>query len=126
MYHEEEEGSFDFTGSRDLSAFDQTAQECGLEVVLRIGLWVHGEVRNGGIPDWLIKKGIPLRRCDARYLEYVRRFYRKISEQVQSQLFGKDGPVWGIQLENELTDGAEHLLDLKRIATQEGLQVPVY
>lgn len=126
IYHEEEEGSFDFTGSRDLRAFVRTAQECGLEVVLRIGPWVHGEVRNGGFPDWLIKKGIPLRRSDARYLEYVRRFYRKISEQVQSQLFGEDGPVWGIQLENELTDGAEHLLDLKRIAIQEGLQVPVY
>lgn len=27
-----------------------------MKVWLRIGPWAHGECRNGGFPDWLVKK----------------------------------------------------------------------
>lgn len=126
IYHEEKEGVFRFDGDRDLREFVRTADDCGLKVALRIGPWVHGEVRNGGFPDWLVKKGIPLRCNDPEYLKYVRRFYRRIGEQVQGQLFFDNGNIWIIQLENELTDRAEHLLELKKIAQDEGLLVPIY
>ena len=53
IHHEEEEGVFDFSGQRDLRAFLALIQKCGLKCFLRIGPWVHGEVRNGGFPDWL-------------------------------------------------------------------------
>ena len=52
IHHEEEEGIFDFSGQRDLRAFLALVQKCGLKCFLRIGPWVHGEVRNGGFPDW--------------------------------------------------------------------------
>ena len=32
------------------------AKDVGLQVLLRIGPWDHGECRNGGHPDWLLKK----------------------------------------------------------------------
>ena len=63
IYHEEEEEKFDFTGNRDLRYFLSLVKECGLKAVLRLGPWVHGEVKNGGFPDWLLEKGCGL-RCD--------------------------------------------------------------
>ena len=56
IYHEEEEGIFDFSGNKDIKAFFEYARETGLEICLRLGPWVNAECRNGGFPDWLLKK----------------------------------------------------------------------
>lgn len=126
IYHEEKEGEFCFDGNRNLREFIQIASKCGLKVIIRIGPWVHGEVRNGGFPDWLLNKNIKLREDDPEYLQYVKIFYQAIYEQVQPYLFANNGPIWGIQLENELTDQAGHLLTLRRLAEEIGLKAPVY
>ena len=65
IHHEEIEGEYDFTGSRDLQSFVQAVKECGLKLILRIGPWAHGEVRNGGFPDWLLKMAITRKRSSA-------------------------------------------------------------
>lgn len=126
IYHEEREGVFNFEGNRDLKAFVQLVKECGLEMVLRIGPWVHGEVRNGGFPDWLMEKGCTLRKNDPQYLALVKRYWQQIYLQVKDFLFENEGPIWAIQLENELTDGADHLLALKHLAKEVGLNAPIY
>lgn len=126
IYHEETEGNFDFHGNNDLGRFVQTVQECGLQIVLRIGPWIHGEVRNGGFPDWLLKKSCALRTDNSEYLEYVRIFYTKIAEQVRQFLFDQGGPVVGIQIENELPHNGGHLLTLKKLAMEVGLTAPIY
>ena len=48
IYHEEDEGALRFDGDLDIRAFVQTCQQLGLDVLLRIGPWAHGECRNGG------------------------------------------------------------------------------
>lgn len=126
IYHEEREGVFNFEGNRDLKAFVQLVKECGLEMVLRIGPWIHGEVRNGGFPDWLMEKGCTLRKNDSQYLALVKRYWQQIYLQVKDFLFENEGPIWAIQLENELTDGADHLLALKHLAKEVGLNAPIY
>lgn len=126
IYHEETEGIFDFSGNRNLNKFLGLAEKLSLKVLLRIGPWVHGEVRNGGFPDWLLKKGCALRQDDPEYLSCVKRYFEKLMEQVGEYLFYNDGPVWGIQLENELTNQPGHLLTLRRLAEETGLKVPVY
>lgn len=126
IYHQEREELFNFEGNQNLREFIQTAKDCGLYVMLRIGPWVHGEVRNGGFPDWLIRKGFPLRCNHPDYLRCVRRFFREIAKQAKGLLFQDNGPVFGIQLENELTEDAAHLLKLKELAMEEGLRVPIY
>lgn len=55
IHHEEKKGEWDFSGRRDLRAFLETCQRCGMQVWLRIGPWAHGECRNGGFPDWLVE-----------------------------------------------------------------------
>src|SRR5271168_2739414 len=56
IYHEEIEGDFDWSGQRNLRHFIELCAKHGMYVWVRIGPWDHGEVRNGGFPDWLLAK----------------------------------------------------------------------
>ena len=130
IYHEELEGQFDWQGRRDLRRFVELCGKHGLYVWIRVGPWDHGEVRNGGLPDWLLLKG-PTRQNDSTYLRYVARFYGAIGGQLKG-LFWKDGgPIIGVQLENEYSargpgKGEEHILRLRQIAREAGLDAPFY
>lgn len=126
IYHEEIEGEFDFSGDNDIRSFVLEAQRAGMDVVIRIGPWAHGECRNGGFPDWLLKKDFKLRDNNPGYMEKARIFYEKIYEQVQGLFFRDGGNIVGIQFENELVDNAEHLLALKEMALEIGYEAPIY
>jgi beta-galactosidase len=126
IHHEEVDGVFDWTGSRSLRRFLELCREVDLLAVVRCGPWCHGEVRNGGLPDWILQQGYPVRGQDPRYLARVRRLFGEIAAQVAGQLWRDGGPVIGIQLENEYGGPAEHLLTLKSMAREVGLDVPLY
>ena len=130
IHHEEIEGQLDWSGQRDLRAFAQLCARHGMYLLARIGPWDHGEVRNGGFPDWVLKKG-PTRVNDPAYLASVRLWYGQIGRQLNGLLLKDGGPVIGIQLENEYSKrgpgaGEEHILELKKIAIASGLDVPLY
>ena len=124
IHHEEVEGEFDFTGCRDVGSFLRLCHELGLWVWMRLGPWAHGECRNGGLPDWLLAKGFPTRKNHPDYLRYVERFWRALKHEVKGSLFQEGGPVVGIQVENELMQDSEHLLTLKKLAHEIGLNPP--
>jgi beta-galactosidase len=126
IHHEEIEGKWDWSDGRDLGAFVKLAGELGLNVVVRCGPWDHGEVRNGGFPDWLLQKGFKPRTDDPRYLDLVTIFYSQIADQLKGLLWKDGGPVIGIQIENEFYGPPQHLLNLKKIAVDAGLDVPIY
>ena len=126
IYHQEEEKGFDFSGDLDIRSFVIAAQRAGLQVVLRLGPWAHGECRNGGFPDWLVKKPFKLRDNNEEYLELVSGWYRAIFKQIEGLQYKDGGNIIGIQLENELTDNAHHLLKVKEIAQEAGFDVPLY
>jgi hypothetical protein len=134
IHHEEMEGSYDFSGDRNLREFVKTCGECGLGLMLRIGPWSHGEVRNGGFPDWLLKKPFRARTNDAGYIETVEKLYRKIYEQVEGLLLKDGGPIVGVQIDNEFghcgglqgEEGEEHMRTLAAIARRVGFDVPYY
>ncbi|MDB5326436.1 MAG: hypothetical protein JWM57_2005, partial [Phycisphaerales bacterium] len=126
IHHEEIEGQFDWTDDRDLRAFVQLCGEVGLRFVARCGPWAHGEVRNGGLPEWLLDKGLKLRTDDVAYLAEVERFYNAIAGQLAGTLWKDGGPVIGVQIENEYGGPSEHLLTLRELAIRAGLDVPYY
>ncbi len=126
IHHEEVEGEWNWSGQRNLREFVQLAGSVGLKVVVRCGPWCHGEVRNGGLPEWLLSKGWKLRSEDENYLGKVRGLYGQIAQQLDHQLWKDGGPVIGIQLDNEFNGPAEYLLALKKIARDAGLDVPIY
>ena len=99
--HEEQEGVFNWTGNRNLRKFLQLCQKHGMWTVVRIGPFCHGEIRNGGLPDWLFAKPLEIRSNDVNYLKYVKRFYEEIGRQLDG-LYYKDGrTIIGTQIENE-------------------------
>lgn len=101
IHHEAEEGRFRFDGQRSLRRFVQCCAEAGLYVWLRIGPWCHGEVRNGGFPDWLLKKTWRQRANDPDYLAAVERYWRELARQTEGLWVEQGGPIIGLQLENE-------------------------
>jgi beta-galactosidase len=127
IHHEEVEGVRDWTGDRDLRRFVATAAAVGLRVVVRLGPWCHGEVRHGGLPDWVVKTFGDAARTDApAYLDAVRRQFFAIAAQLDGLLWKQGGPVIAFQIENEYSGPAEHLLTLKRLAREVGLDAPLY
>ena len=130
IHHEEAEGEFDWNGDKDLRAFVQLCAKHGLWVYPRIGPWCHGEVRNGGLPDWIVfQKKFSVRTNDPMYLSYVNRWYDEIGKQLAGLYYKDDGPIIGIQLENEYwrgKKGEEHILRLKQLALAHGMDVPMY
>ena len=101
IHHEEEEGEFCFGGCRNLRKFVQLCGKHGLYVILRVGPFDHGEVRNGGIPDWMYGKPFEVRSLDKGFLRYVRRLYFQIAEQAEGLFFKDNGPIIGVQIDNE-------------------------
>lgn len=99
--HEPREGAFDWTGDRDLAKFIALCKKHQIFVVVRVGPYGHGEVKNGAIPEWLYGRPLNIRTDDPEYLDYVRKYYGAIGGQLKGSLFKDGGPVIGIQLENE-------------------------
>ena len=137
IHHEEVEGEYDFTGDRDLHGFLEACRDCGVKLLLRIGPWSHAEARNGGFPDWLLKKDFPLRENDERYFETVRKWYARLYMESKDFICAPDkddNVIIGVQIENEyghcggLSDesGDVHMKRLQQIAKEEGFNVPIY
>lgn len=106
IMHEEEEGIFDWQGDKDLRHFIELCAANQMKVIVRIGPFCHGEIRNGGLPDWLLGRPLSIRSNDSLYLHYVARWYRQIGHQLEGLLFHDGGPVMGVQLENEYQHSA--------------------
>ena len=147
IHHEEEEGIFDFEGSRNLRKFVELCGKHGVYVIVRIGPFDHGEVRNGGIPDWMYGKPFEVRKLNEGFMFYVRRLYGKISEQIQGLLYKDGGPVIAAQMDNEYMhssapweittgisnewifggdDGEAYMLALQEEAKKCGIVTPFY
>ena len=147
IHHEEQEGVFRFDGSRNLRKFVELCKKYGMYVIVRIGPFDHGEVRNGGLPDWLYGKPFEVRSLDERFLAYVKKLYHQLGMQLQGLYFKDGGPIIGTQLDNEYmhsaapwemttgvtnewmpggSEGPEYLHALKRLAQEEGILTPFY
>lgn len=126
IYHEEIEGKMDFGGDNDIRAFIEECKDVGLDVVIRIGPWAHGECRNGGFPDWLLKKYYKLRDNNEEYLAVVKKWYQSIYNEVKGLFYKDGGNIIAVQIENEFVDNAEHLAKLKEIAVECGFIAPIY
>lgn len=145
--HEEEEGVFRFDGCRDLNAFLQTCEKHGMMVIMRIGPFAHGEMRNGGLPDWLYGKPYEAREDDPGFLQAVRRFFRRLHREMDGHYFSQGGCIVGTQIDNEYqhscapwemtagvsnewvnagSSGLKYMLALKKIMVEEGIRTPFY
>ncbi|PTX64962.1 beta-galactosidase [Melghirimyces profundicolus] len=121
LWHEKEEGRVDLTGDtreeRDLRAFLELVEKKGLYAFLRPGPYVMAELREQGIPEWLLDRypEIIARTADGKehptrvvayqhpvFLEKVRRWYREVNRIVAPFQWTEGGPVILYQLCNEV------------------------
>ena len=147
---EEQQGIFRWDGQRDLRQFLEVCKAEQMPVVLRIGPFCHGEVRCGGIPDWMWEApptapegasmpfkavvspsgdgrgAIRMRSEDPRFLFYVERLYRQIFTQVQGLQWKEGGPVMACQFDNEYRGRGSYLMALKQMAQRIGFDLPFY
>lgn len=123
---EETEGVFRWDGQRNLRRFLEVCDEADMPVVLRVGPFCHGEVRNGGIPDWVFTKGCKVRREDPLFLHYTTILYRQIFTQAQGLQWKDGGPVIAMQFDNEHRGHGSYLMRLKSIANEIGFDLPFY
>ena len=130
IHHEPKQGQWDWTGNKNLRQFVETCKECDVPLVLRIGPFCHGEVYQGGMPEWIvnqsIKEGFRLRTNSRQWMEATRNLYQQISRQVEGLLWKDGGPIVGIQVENESRGPWAYLAELKQTAIEAGLDVPFY
>ena len=116
LIHEPEEGKFLFgdTDTRDLEGFLKTAKEVGLYVIIRPGVYQYAELKNYGIPDWLISKypqtryqdikgnfGPVLSYIHPKVLEKARIWLGVVCEILSKYTTDKNGPIAMVQLDNE-------------------------
>lgn len=150
IHHEEVRGQYDWSGQRSLREFLKLCHELGLYAFVRMGPWSHGEVRNGGFPDWLQKPDKKatgdsatavvapgamgalqlvskdkLRTADPDFLKLAAAHYREIAAQMKGLLWKDGGPVVAVQFDNESND-LPYLFALKKIARELGVDVPFY
>ena len=123
---EEQEGIYRWDGQRSLRRFLEICRQHQMPVILRVGPFCHGEVRCGGMPDWLFSKGCKVRSTDPQFLAIVERLYRQIFTQMQGLQWRDGGPLLACQFDNEYRGSGEYLMALKRIATRIGFDLPFY
>lgn len=147
IHHEEEEGKFRFDGRRDLRKFIELCKKHELYVIVRIGPFDHGEVRNGGIPDWMFGKPFEVRSLSEGFLSYTKRLFNRLGEEMKGLYYKENGPIIAAQIDNEYmhssapweittgisnewitggTDGNAYMIKLKEIAREAGIIVPFY
>ena len=121
LCHEPEEGKFDFTGRTlpqlNLVRFIDLCQENGLYFFVRPGPFIMAEMKNEGLPFWLLERYpdiLPVtwdgRKVTTRTVDYLapsflsacRRWYEAVMGVIAPRLYTNGGNIIAIQLDNEI------------------------
>ncbi|MBI5362953.1 MAG: beta-galactosidase [Planctomycetes bacterium] len=128
--HEPRPGQFEFTGGADAARYCRIAQEEGLWVILRPGPYACAEWELGGFPWWLLKEpGIQLRTRDERYLAAVRRYLKRVGDELAPLQVTRGGPILMAQVENEYGSygkDKEYIGNVRDALVAAGFEVPLF
>ena len=128
--HEPSEGSFDFSGLKDITAFVKMAETMGLLVILRPSVYICAEWEFGGLPAWILKTpGIRLRSTDELFMSKVENYFKTLFPKLAPLQITQGGPVIMMQIENEYGSyGMEkdYLRQTKALMEKYGIEVPLF
>lgn len=121
IWHENEEGNFDFQGritpERDLKFFIELVKDEGLYLLVRPGPYIMSEIKNEGLPHWIYEKypqviakkqngeNHPTRVVSYMHPDFLKKvddWYREVSKFLVPMQVTKDGPIVMFQLDNEV------------------------
>ncbi len=105
---EQEDGSFDYSGNRDIAAFIDLCAAEGMWVLFRPGPYVCGEWDLGGLPAYLMaekgakRNGAMLRTLDnPAFMKAQERYLEEMARIAAPRMCRAGGPILMVQLENE-------------------------
>ncbi len=106
---EQPDGSFDYSGNRDIAAFIDLCAAEGMWVLFRPGPYVCGEWDLGGLPAYLLTEkgagktgGTPLRTLDnPEFMRAQERYLEEMARIAAPRMCRRGGPILMVQLENE-------------------------
>lgn len=127
--HEPKKGEFHFEGILDVKKFIEIAGELGLWVIFRPSPYICAEWEFGGLPGWLLAEdGMRVRSSYEPFLKYVREYYDKLFEIIESLQFPNGGPIIIMQIENEYGyygDDSSYMEEMKQIMLDRNTVVPL-
>lgn len=127
---EPEPGKFDFTGDNDIATFVRTAQEEGLNVIVRPGPFVCAEWEFGGFPAWLLRTpGLRVRSYDPRFLEASAAWFKRLGQELAPLQATHGGPIILMQVENEygyVGNDRDYMEAIRKQMTDAGFDVPFF
>lgn len=132
IHHEPVEGQWNWSGNNNLHRFLEICKEEQMPVVLRIGPFCHGEVYQGGFPEWIVKKAqadpkmYKIRSQAPGFMAATQRLYSNIFAQASDMMWKHGGPVVGVQIENECRGPWPYYMALKDMAVSIGFDAPFY
>ncbi len=100
---EQADGSFDYSGNRDIAAFIDLCAAEGMWVLFRPGPYVCGEWDLGGLPAYLLAEpGAKLRTLDnPQFMRAQQRYLEEMARIAAPRMCRAGGPILMVQLENE-------------------------
>lgn len=123
--HEPREGQFVFDGTADLGRFLRTAQEEGLDAIVRPGPYICAEWDNGGLPGWILRdRSMTLRAFEPRYLAKVDAYFDVLIPLLARHQASNGGNVVMVQVENEygsFRDDRRYLEHIRDGLTRRGI-----
>lgn len=130
-YHEREDGSFDFSGERDIRYFLEEMKAAGMYVVARPGPYICSEWNGGALPARILESGMPIRCADPAFLAETEKWYRAVLTEIAPYTYPNGGTVILLQIENELDffdcpDPAAYIEGLTKIAKKYCDGVPCF
>jgi beta-galactosidase len=127
---EPEPGHFDFTGDNDIATFVRTAQEEGLNVIVRPGPFVCAEWEFGGFPAWLLRTpGLRVRSYDPRFLAASAAWFKRLGKELAPLQATHGGPILMMQVENEYGyagNDADYMKAIRQQMLDAGFDVPFF
>ncbi|MBC7629381.1 beta-galactosidase, partial [Ferruginibacter sp.] len=128
--HEPKPGVWNFSGDNNIAGFIRTANEVGLNVILRPGPYVCAEWDFGGLPAWLLKEpGMKIRCNDPAFMKAAEKYLMRLGTELKGLQINAGGPIIMVQLENEYGaygNDTRYLTALKLLLKKAGFTVPLF
>lgn len=120
LLHEPQEGHFDFQSPHlELERWLEACQEVGLWAIVRPGPYQYSELRNGGLPTWLLENypqvmaqtldGKPFTTSEfsisyvhPTFLEKTQTWFKEVIPLLARHQTTKGGAISAVQIDNEL------------------------
>ena len=102
-YHEKADGSFDFSGERDVRYFLEELKAAGMYVIARPGPYICSEWDGGALPARILESGMPIRCDNAAFLAEVEKWYGAILPVIAPYTYDNGGTIILCSLKTSLT-----------------------